>query len=49
MLLAEGDVPYWTLIGSVSYGPTECGTEGIPGVYTKTSSFLEWISKSIRK
>ncbi|XP_056634742.1 phenoloxidase-activating factor 3-like isoform X1 [Diorhabda sublineata] len=29
--------------GIVSFGPKNCGTEGIPGVYTKVSSYMEWI------
>lgn len=42
------NVPYWVLVGIVSYGPTQCGTVGVPGVYTKVSSFLEWIATNIR-
>lgn len=41
-------VPYWVAVGVVSYGPLECGTKGIPGVYTKVSSFLEWIASNIK-
>lgn len=40
---------YWYLAGIVSYGPAACGSEGIPGVYTKVSSYLEWIVSNIRK
>ena len=39
--------PYWYLVGVVSYG-SACG-EGLPGVYTNVSDFLEWISDNIRK
>merc|ERR1711971_300518 len=35
----------WHLLGIVSYGAKECGN-GIPGVYTRVSSFLQWISNT---
>jgi secreted trypsin-like serine protease len=44
---SEGDVPYWYLVGFASYGPYPCGMEGWPGVYTKVSSFLQWINENI--
>lgn len=31
------------LVGIVSYGPTPCGQELKPGVYTRTSNYLKWI------
>merc|ERR1711971_402538 len=35
----------WHLLGILSYGAKECGN-GIPGVYTRVSSFLQWISRT---
>lgn len=35
------------LVGIVSFGPMPCGEEGIPGVYTRVSSFVEWINNVI--
>ncbi|CAD1478804.1 unnamed protein product, partial [Heterotrigona itama] len=34
--------------GIVSYGPNSCGTEGLPGVYTKIVYYLDWILDTIR-
>lgn len=35
------------LIGIVSYGFKECGHPGYPGVYTKVSSYMDWILDNI--
>lgn len=38
----------WTAVGIVSFGPSPCGMEGWPGVYTRVSSFSDWILKNMR-
>jgi secreted trypsin-like serine protease len=43
----DADIHYWYLAGVVSYGPRECGTKGMPGVYTRVSSYLKWINENI--
>ncbi|XP_034938442.1 phenoloxidase-activating factor 1-like [Chelonus insularis] len=34
--------------GIVSFGPRNCGTEGIPGVYTRVTHYMDWILNSMR-
>jgi len=40
---------YYFLAGVVSFGPTPCGLEGWPGVYTKIGSFVDWIQNTIQQ
>lgn len=37
------------LVGIVSFGPRPCGTGSIPGVYTRVSSFSDWIKDVVRR
>ena len=41
-LFIEDNSNTWHLLGIVSYGSRDCGN-GVPGVYTRVSSFLDWI------
>lgn len=36
------------LVGVVSAGSTECGKKNMPGVYTRITSFIDWILKQIK-
>ncbi|XP_030829644.1 uncharacterized protein LOC579807 isoform X2 [Strongylocentrotus purpuratus] len=45
-LSCEGDDGRWHLVGITSYG-TGCGDPGFPGVYTRVSSFLDFIEDNI--
>lgn len=42
-------VTYFYLVGIVSYGASKCGTDGIPGVYTRVSSYLPWILENLER
>jgi secreted trypsin-like serine protease len=33
----------------VSFGPRLCGTEGVPGVYSRVESFLPWILDTVEE
>jgi secreted trypsin-like serine protease len=48
MKLQKGAHRFWLLAGVVSYGPVICGTDGVPGVYTKVSSYMPWIMGNLR-
>ncbi|XP_042886323.1 CLIP domain-containing serine protease 14D-like isoform X2 [Penaeus japonicus] len=37
-----------TQIGIVSYGPTQCGLVGFPGVYTFVQSYRSWIEENLK-
>ncbi|XP_043472965.1 serine protease easter-like [Leptopilina heterotoma] len=40
--------PKWVSVGIVSFGPSPCGREGWPGVYTKVHDFMPWILRNMR-
>lgn len=44
----KGTTPHYFLAGIVSYGPKNCGTKDIPGVYTKPAKYIDWIQSNIR-
>lgn len=39
---------YWTIEGIVSFGH-KCGLEGWPGVYTRVTSYVDWIKSMIKE
>lgn len=43
----ENGLMSWYVMGVVSYGPAECGMDGVPGVYTRVSSYVDWINNTI--
>lgn len=38
----------WTSVGVVSFGPSPCGLQGWPGVYSKVADFVPWILSKMR-
>ena len=48
LLLPDAHFPKSYLIGVVSFGPRMCGTKGVPGVYTRVNSYLDWILDTVK-
>ncbi|EAT32410.1 AAEL015432-PA [Aedes aegypti] len=46
LVAAEKD-GYWYQFGVVSWG-YGCGTNGVPGIYARVGSFIEWIQKNMK-
>lgn len=47
-LMTDGPNERMMLVGVVSHG-IGCGSPGYPGVYTRTTTYLEWIEKNTRE
>lgn len=47
--LSVNGPPRYFLVGIVSYGPEKCSVFTVPGVYTKVSSYLDWILTNVRE
>lgn len=47
--MSEGDLgnDRYILYGLVSFGPRTCGLSNFPGVYTRVSSYMEFILRNI--
>lgn len=43
----SGDSERYVLYGLVSFGPRRCGLSNFPSVYTRVSSYIEWIVKNM--
>lgn len=42
------EVNNWYAVGIVSFGPSPCGMQGWPGVYTRVNVYMPWIVKNLR-
>uniref|UniRef100_A0A1Y1NHS8 CLIP domain-containing serine protease n=1 Tax=Photinus pyralis TaxID=7054 RepID=A0A1Y1NHS8_PHOPY len=40
--------PIYYITGIVSFGPTKCGSQGFPGVYTKVVDYIPWIKSKLK-
>lgn len=38
-----------SLVGVTSFGPNACNREKLPGVYTRVSSFIDWIEEKVKQ
>lgn len=53
-LMMATDVPgsmirNWSLVGVVSFGPSICGTENVPGVYARVRYYIDWIREVVEE
>lgn len=39
---------YWYLVGIVSFGPSPCGLENFPAVYTNVETYVDWIQSTLK-
>lgn len=49
-LMKDGEGTFlgqYILVGLVSFGPRTCGISNFPAVYTRISTFTDWIIKNI--
>ena len=37
----------WTQVGIVSFGPHNCASKDVPGVYTQVDQFSDWIKNKL--
>lgn len=44
---AGSNSSYWYLVGLVSFGPTPCGQDGWPGVYTNAVKYVGWVESNL--
>ncbi|RZF45063.1 hypothetical protein LSTR_LSTR002024 [Laodelphax striatellus] len=49
IISSENDLPRYHLFGTVSFGGTPCGQKFKPGVFTKVSHYLRWISANFNE
>ena len=43
----HGKLKSWKLLGIVSFGPSKCGTQNVPGVYAKVRHYIDWTLDNI--
>ena len=43
----QGKLKSWKLLGIVSFGPSKCGTQNVPGVYAKVRHYIDWTLDNI--
>lgn len=48
-MVGEDGAKQWYEEGIVSFGPTECGGDLTPAVYTRTARYMNWILSNLRE
>lgn len=48
LMFYDRKIQRWVTVGVVSLGLNECGTAGVPGIYTNVHRYLTWIKDTLQ-
>ncbi len=47
MFYREDALSKWYQVAILSYGPSRCGRDKRPSVYTKVAAYMDWIERNM--